>query len=523
MRIGWGEGMDQVGAYLAAKPNSRDLVVASRFTHNMLGFRGNLVSLLPDGRWTQADYIVLYIQQVQRRQEPSPSFIDYFQARTPEKVITIGGIDYAWIYPTPFTTPANPNTSFIPSGAALLGYRWEETGQLRLFWENMSGQRDKQLMARLRGNTAKTGWAPCSPDPAFVAQTQTAGAYVESLCAPTLADLPPGVYSVEFGLVPILSEGTQREPEIFTFPEGWQAATITAADEVIDTPERQRLDAVADERVSPGASRLDRIYEGRLRLVAYQLDPPSPHPGQTVKLTLYWQRVKDVEGPVRLTMQLADSRRLPLGRIDADLPADQWLLGQVIPTVHEFKLAADLTAPLAAQVEVTLQNEAEVLLRPTTAAGEPLEASITRFTIAPERWPTLVEARPVEVSWQNGLALRGYRLLLEAAQPGENLTVSLFWQANQAVAENYVAFVHLLDETGQIKAQNDDLPRAGAYPTPWWQPGVLVEDAHTLVLPPDLPGGTYQLVTGLYRPEDGVRLPLKEGGDSFTIGTVEIR
>jgi hypothetical protein len=343
------------------------------------------------------------------------------------------------------------------------------------------------------------------------------------LCAPALAGLPPGTYTVEFGLVSTLAEGAQPEPEIFTFPEGWQAATLTATGEVLDTPERQRLDALAAEMVNPGASRLDRIYEGRLRLIAYQLDPPSPHPGQTVKLTFYWQRVKEVEGPVRLTVQLADSRSLPLGRIDTGLsPHNGWLLGQVMPTVHEFELAADLTAPLAAQVEVALQNEAEVLLRPTTAAGEPLEASIARFTIAPERWPEPVEARPVEGSWQNGLALQGYRLLPEAARPGENLTVSLFWQANQAVAENYVVFVHLLDEAGQIKAQNDDLPRAGAYPTPWWQPGLVVEDTHTLVLPPDLPGGTYQLVTGLYRPEDGVRLPLNDNQDSLMIGRVEV-
>jgi hypothetical protein len=101
--------------------------------------------------------------------------------------------------------------------------------------------------------------------------------------------------------------------------------------------------------------------------------------------------------------------------------------------------------------------------------------------------------------------------------------VSLFWQANQAVAENYVVFVHLLNEAGQIKAQNDDLPRAGAYPTPWWQPGKIIEDTHTLVLPPDLPGGTYQLVTGLYRPEDGVRLPLSDNRDSLMIGRVEVQ
>jgi hypothetical protein len=74
---------------------------------------------------------------------------------------------------------------------------------------------------------------------------------------------------------------------------------------------------------------------------------------------------------------------------------------------------------------------------------------------------------------------------------------------------------------GQIVTQNDDLPRAGAYPIPWWQPGVVVEDVHPLALPPDLPEGVYQLVVGLYRPEDGVRLMLSEGGDSFKVGTIE--
>lgn len=548
MRVGWGEGMDQVGAYLAAKPNSRNLVVASRFTHNMLGFKGQLISLGLNGRWTQADYIVLYIQQVQRRQEPSPGFIDYFQARSPEKVITIGGIDYAWIYAAPFTTPANPDTSVIANQAALVGYSWEanepvgdsangesvsqssgeiphslsanDDSPIRLVWENLGLSADRQPVARLVGQAATTEWIACLPGSAFLAQAQTPGAYVESLCAPAVADLPPGTYTVEFGLA---SASSEEKVETFIFPEGRQAATITPSNQIVDTPEIERLAAITNEAVPMTAPRLDRIYEGRIRLVAYQLDPPAPRPGQTVKLTLYWQPIKEVLEPVHLTVQLADSRSISLGRVDADLPADKWLLGEVITTHHPFELADNLEEPLAAQVEVTLQNEAEVVLRPTMATGEPLGTSTVRFTIASEHWPLPVEATPVEAVWHNEIALRSYSLSPPAAQPGETLALSLFWEAGQPVAENYVVFAHVLDETGQIKAQNDDLPRAGAYPTPWWQPGKVVEDTHRVVLPPDLPGGTYQLVVGLYRPEDGVRLPLKEGGDSFTVGIVEIQ
>lgn len=568
MRIGWGEGMDQVGAYLASKPNSAELVVSSRFTHNMLGFKGELFSLGTDGRWTRADYIVLYIQQVQRRLDPSPGFLDYFQARTPEKVITLGGIDYAWIYPIPFSTPANPQVSVIPGQAALFGYSWEnkpaQTGhtagqasgcapRLRLLWENQGLSADRQLAVRLVGSGLATAWTPCPPDPAFITQARAPGDFVESLCRPDIAKFSPGTYTVEFGLAPASFE--ELDPaaiEVFPFPAGWHAARLTAGGQVQDTPELERFDAIAGETIPPPAHRLDRVYAGRLRLAAYQLAPPEPRPGDTLTLTLYWQPVKDVSipfnrasntdswrtdyyefdkeisKPVRLTVQLADSRSISLGRLDAEPPVREWLLGEVITTTHRFELAPDLETPLAARIEVTLLDEAEIPMPATTLAGEKLEAVLALFTIAPavwlepgqDSWPeNWVE---VGAAWQNGINLKGCSTSSPKPQPGETLAVNLFWETNRPLAENYVVFVHLVDEAGQIKTQHDGLPRAGAYPTPWWPPGRTVDDGHALVLPEDLPEGRYQLVVGLYRQEDGVRLPLADGTDSVVIGLVEV-
>jgi hypothetical protein len=553
MRIGWGEGMDQVGAYLAAKPNSDNLVVSSRFTHNITQFKGDLVALLADGRWTRADYIVLYIQQVQRRQEPGPGFIDYFQARPPEKVITIGGIDYAWIYPIPFTVAANPQISRIPSQAALLGYRWETKGasahgesrtadtsvansQVRLFWENQGLTAGRHLAVRLANRTAQTEWFICPPDPAFEARAHTPGAILESRCAPDMSKLPPGLYTVEVGLTPPSSppstggmgEETSSsegigEIEPIPFPEGDLAVTLTASGKVLDTPEAVRLAAIVEETTPPEATRLDRVYDGRLRLVAYQLEPSAPQPGQPVKLTLYWQPFKELLDLLHLTVQLADSRSLPLGRDDDTLPVKQWLLSRVTTTEHTFTLPADLDAPLAALIEVGLKNEADVALHPTTQMGDGLESEIARFTINPAQWPALTDTNPIEAVWQNGLKLTGYTLAPQPAQPGENLTVNLFWQTNRPITETYSVFVHLLDEAGQLKAQNDALPRAGAYPIPWWQPGEVIADPHTLSLPADLSPGAYQLAIGFYRPDDGLRLLLAGGQDSFILGAIEVK
>jgi hypothetical protein len=364
------------------------------------------------------------------------------------------------------------------------------------------------------------------------------------VCTPDITGLPAGIYTVEFGV----TAGAALDDETverFDFPEGRYAARVTAEGQVMDISEIERLDAVAGGVVPETASWLDRVYGGRLRLVAYQLDPAQPQPGDKLTLTLYWQPVGDVSQPfvkaskyippgqsqspreiaqpVRLIVQLSDSRSISLGRDDSEPPINEWPHGQVSTTQHHFALPSELDVPLAGRVEVTLLNELEVPVPITTITGESQDTEMARFTIAPETWPGLPESQAVGAMWQNEIRLLGYSGSPAQVQPGETLPVSLFWETQQPVVETYVVFVHLVDEAGQIKAQNDSLPRAGAYPIPWWQPGQVVEDVHPLVLPEALSAGVYQLIVGLYRPEDGARLQLSDGRDSFVVGTIQVQ
>jgi hypothetical protein len=120
-RIGWGEGMDQVADYLNTHPQADELVVASRFGRYMLGFKGTVVPLDATNQWLQADTVVFYIQQVQRMLEPDPATIRYFQAREPEHIVRIGGLDYAWVYKNPIDLAAPPRSHTIPDKLTLLG------------------------------------------------------------------------------------------------------------------------------------------------------------------------------------------------------------------------------------------------------------------------------------------------------------------------------------------------------------------------------------------------------------------
>ena len=61
----------------------------------------------------------------------------------------------------------------------------------------------------------------------------------------------------------------------------------------------------------------------------------------------------------------------------------------------------------------------------------------------------------------------------------DRLAVTLAWQAGGGMSANYTAFVHLLDESGEVVSQVDRPPLG--YPTGEWRPGEVVVE--TFILP----------------------------------------
>jgi 4-amino-4-deoxy-L-arabinose transferase-like glycosyltransferase len=118
-------------------------------------------------------------------------------------------------------------------------------------------------------------------------------------------------------------------------------------------------------------------------------------------------------------------------------------------------------------------------------------------------------ANPATADFGDVIRLVGH----ETARDGDNLTVSLAWQATTAPLLDYTAFVHVLDAAGTLIAQTDR-PPAG-YPTGDWRPGEIVIDHFVVELPAGLPPGIYRLQTGFYDPATVARL-----GEPADLGTV---
>lgn len=108
----------------------------------------------------------------------------------------------------------------------------------------------------------------------------------------------------------------------------------------------------------------------------------------------------------------------------------------------------------------------------------------------------------------NHISLLGYKLSSKEISPTVPLTVTLFWQSDGRLVEDYHVFVHLLDSAGQLVAQHDSAPMQGEWPTWEWRDTEVIADKHRIVTNATLPAGTYTLSVGMYDSMTKIRLPV---------------
>jgi hypothetical protein len=118
---------------------------------------------------------------------------------------------------------------------------------------------------------------------------------------------------------------------------------------------------------------------------------------------------------------------------------------------------------------------------------------------------------PLSVNLADRIRLLGYNMT-GAFRPGNEVHLTLFWQALKAMDENYTVFIHIVDPQGHIWGQKDNPPVDGFYPTTAWEAGEIVRDQYEVPISPEAPPGRYYVVTGMYLVEDGQRLSVTDEG-----------
>jgi hypothetical protein len=130
--------------------------------------------------------------------------------------------------------------------------------------------------------------------------------------------------------------------------------------------------------------------------------------------------------------------------------------------------------------------------------------------------------RAIDATFEGGVLLRGTAVHRE----DRLVAVYLFWELTDPQVEELTGAVHLVTRIGERPiTQQDRLILNGYWPLSRLPVGEVLPQRYELIIPPDLPSGTYQLYALLYDPATGERRRLQEdcttcvGGEVVTLGT----
>jgi hypothetical protein len=152
--VGWGEGLDGAAAWLNQQPGAEVARVASSYGDGPLSYflqsERPVLSLWTPTFWFDTDYVVLYVNQWQRR-AVIPEIVDYFSAETPVHVVRFQGLELARIYSMAGKTPPDFAGVYTESAANFgdqlylaaysMGAQTFLTGDqftIRLYWKKLA-------------------------------------------------------------------------------------------------------------------------------------------------------------------------------------------------------------------------------------------------------------------------------------------------------------------------------------------------------------------------------------------------
>jgi 4-amino-4-deoxy-L-arabinose transferase-like glycosyltransferase len=232
---------------------------------------------------------------------------------------------------------------------------------------------------------------------------------------------------------------------------------------------------------------------GGLTLAAHDLTDGALRSGDALAMTLLWRGAGDLPA-----LTLADSA----GRWSVQVPAESVAPDAIRREWRRALVPADAPDGVA---ELRLPDGTVLARYPITAL--PLTTALP------------AGAQPIDVVYPLAGALAAVEadsMFSLARLP----TITLYWRGpERAPSVSYTAFVQMIDAAGQVAAQSDALPAAGARPTTGWRPGEIIADAHMLRANAAAAPGPVTLIAGLYDAATGERLRTADGADHVVLGT----
>ncbi len=256
--------------------------------------------------------------------------------------------------------------------------------------------------------------------------------------------------------------------------------------------------------------RLDVTFEDKARLLGYDVEGDTVHPGEQVTVTLYWQALAPMREDYAVFVHLVNSAGALSAQRDTfpglgNLPTSQWKPGDTFMDRYRTEIGETVYAPDEALVRVGLYLPNGPRLTAFSADGQPLGDGVTLTSV--RLIPRLGDfPNSVRINFGDKMALLGYAMDSRVVRPGETLSVTLYWQALAPMDRDYRVFMHLTRDNGDIVAMNDGLPNTSPKRTRRWTPGQVFQEVRPLTVAADAPASLYDVDMGIYTGQG--RLPI---------------
>jgi hypothetical protein len=248
---------------------------------------------------------------------------------------------------------------------------------------------------------------------------------------------------------------------------------------------------------SLGLARVLRLPMGDgMELAATSLGQRAVQQGETLTFDLAWRNREKLAEDYRLRLRLTTPDGVLLQETLTDLTGagyqtSAWPAGSIVRGQYDLAIPAD--APSQIVVGVALAGG-------RAPAGDAQTVALLNVTpIA--RLTTAPAIEHIQRAAFGGIAvLLGYDLAPAAVQPGQAISLTLYWQAGPGGRQErgYTVFAHLLGADQRIYGQHDSPPADGARPTNGWIEGEIIVDRRILVVQPAAPAGDHVIEVGLY-------------------------
>ena len=259
----------------------------------------------------------------------------------------------------------------------------------------------------------------------------------------------------------------------------------------------------------------DATFGQAARLVGFSLGRGPYKAGEPLPVNLFWESLAGDQMPLTVFLELReanDGEQILWHEQSPIWPGTEWRQGDLLRDPHDLLLPPTLP-PGRYELTVGLLDSHQNRL--PVGNGDDLLLTTIATIDRPHTFEPPGREIVMSVSFGDQARLIGLDLPRRQLQAGEELPLTLYWQALDTFDKNWTVFVHLLDPDGRIVSQQDQIPGGGQFPTTGWVPDEFLTDTYNLRLPADIPPGqaAYRLEVGLYDANDFSRLPVIEAGE----------